>query len=54
MQDNPLRFRNDDLVDLESILKLAEVTEDDLSKAIDVFNKNNPEMSGILEAEVKE
>ena len=53
-QDNPLRFTNVDLEDLESILELAEVTENDLDKAIEDFNKNNPDTAGILESEVKE
>ena len=53
-QDNPLRFKNVDLEDLESILELADVTEDDIDKAIEDFNKKNPDNVGILEAEVKE
>lgn len=51
---NPLQFLNSDLEDLETILKLAEVTEDDIDEAITKYNEDNPETAGILEAEIKE
>ena len=51
---NPFQFLNSDLEDLETILKLAEVTEDDIDETVKKYNEDNPETAGILEAEIKE
>lgn len=42
-----------ELIPLDKLLDMAEISEEYFQEVIDDFNKSNPEYAGLLEAEIR-